>query len=284
MTTFKEVAEAWVASREHCTGSLGRIQFWVDQFGSQPIESISEDDVDQALTRLVKRGKLKAGRGSARKAVPTGEPLSGATINRFISTLAGIFKYARRLRALPRSHIPPTRGIEKAPEPVDPDKYFRPEEVDKLIAVARVVDQKWKKLPALIIMGFHTGLRVGNLLALTWGDIDLEQRTAFVAMTKNGRPHISALTERCIQELKKLPKGPPDQLLFKSYRGEGPFNYQTLWSKACEEAGFSGRTFHWLRHGCGSALASAGVSQAQIMQVMGHRTLVASARYMHSNV
>jgi hypothetical protein len=38
--------------------------------------------------------------------------------------------------------VPPTRGFEKAPEPVDPDKYFRPEEVERLLAVARVGDTK----------------------------------------------------------------------------------------------------------------------------------------------
>jgi len=42
MTTFQDVSEAWIVSREHCTGSLGRIQFWVDQFGSTPITDITE--------------------------------------------------------------------------------------------------------------------------------------------------------------------------------------------------------------------------------------------------
>jgi integrase len=283
MTTFREVTEAWIASKEHCAGSLGRIQFWVDQFGPIPITAVSEQDVDQALEVLIARGKLRPG-SNGQPATPTGEPLAGSTINRFISTLAGIFKYARRVRALPRSHIPPTKGIEKAPEPVDPDKYFRPEEVDDLIKVTRVIDQKWQKLSALIILGFHTGLRVGNLLNLKWQDIDLEARTASVAVTKNGRPHIAPLTDRCIEELSRLRRGHPSELVFKSYRHEGSFSYKTLWNKVCTEAGYEGRTFHWLRHGCGSALATAGVSQAQIMQVMGHRTLTASARYMHSNV
>ena len=283
MTTFQDVSEAWIVSREHCTGSLGRIQFWVDQFGSTPITDITEDDVDRALEALVARGKVKPGR-NGQPATPTGEPLAGSTVNRFISTLAGIFKYARRVRALPRSHTPPTRGIEKAPEPVDPDKYFRPEEVENLLKVARVLDQKWRKLPALIVLGFHTGLRVGNLLDLKWRDIDLEARTATVAVTKNGRPHIAPLTDRCLEELLRLRKGQPDERVFKSYLNDKPFNYRTLWGKVCKEAGYEGRTFHWLRHGCGSALASAGVAQAQIMQVMGHRTLIASARYIHSNV
>ena len=283
MTTFQDVSEAWIVSREHCTGSLGRIKFWVDQFGSTPITDITEDDVDRALEALVARGKVKPGR-NGQPATPTGEPLAGSTVNRFISTLAGIFKYARRVRALPRSHTPPTRGIEKAPEPVDPDKYFRPEEVENLLKVARVLDQKWRKLPALIVLGFHTGLRVGNLLDLKWRDIDLEARTATVAVTKNGRPHIAPLTDRCLEELLRLRKGQPDERVFKSYLNDKPFNYRTLWGKVCKEAGYEGRTFHWLRHGCGSALASAGVAQAQIMQVMGHRTLIASARYIHSNV
>jgi len=283
MTTFREVTEAWIASKEHCAGSLGRIQFWVDQFGPIPITAVSEEDVDRALEVLVARGKLRPGR-NGQPPTSAGEPLAGSTINRFISTLAGIFKYARRVRALPRSHIPPTKGIEKAPEPADPDKYFRPEEVDDLIKVARVVDQKWRKMSAPIILGFHTGLRVGNLLNLKWQDIDLEARTASIAVTKNGRPHIAPLTDRCMEELTRLRRGHPNELVFASYRNAGPFSYRNLWGKVCKEAGYEGRTFHWLRHGCGSALATAGVSQAQIMQVMGHRTLVASARYMHSNV
>lgn len=99
--TFKFVAEAWIASREHCTDSLGRIQFSVQRFGPIPIDKVTEDDVDRALVCLVNRGKLKGGRGKSSVATPTGEPLSGATVNRFVYTLAGIFKYARKLRVLP---------------------------------------------------------------------------------------------------------------------------------------------------------------------------------------
>jgi len=284
MTTFQQVADAWVASKNPHSGELSRLSFWIDEFGHTPIAHISEADVDNAIRRLRLRGKLVAGRGTLRTPKATGRPLAESTVNRFISTLSSVFKYARKLRVLLRSHEPPTRGIEKAPEPVDPNKYFRPQEVDQLIAVARVMDARWKRLPALITLGFHTGLRVGNLMGLRWRDINLENATVRVAVTKNGHPMVSPLSERCVIELRQIPEGPSDELVFKSYRNSGPFNYRKLWNRVCDEAGFHGRTFHWLRHGCGSALASAGVSQAQIMQVMGHRTLVASARYMHSNV
>ena len=140
MTTFLEVVEALIASREHCAGSLGRMQFWVDQFGHLPITEVGEDDVDRALEALLARSKLKPGR-NGRPATPTGEPLAGSTVNRFISTLAGIFKYARRVRALPRSHTPPTRGIEKAPEQSIPTSISGPRK--SMISCIRLI----KRLP-----------------------------------------------------------------------------------------------------------------------------------------
>ena len=76
MTTFREVTEAWIASKEHCAGSLGRIQFWVDQFGPIPITAVSEEDVDRALEVLVARGKLRPGR-NGQPPTSAGEPQIG---------------------------------------------------------------------------------------------------------------------------------------------------------------------------------------------------------------
>lgn len=153
MTSLREAAQAWIACVEHGTGSLGRIAFWIEQLGDKPIADITEQDVDLALVALARRGKLKGGRGRLNPPIPTGLPLAPASIHRFISTLAGLYKNSRKLRLLPRSHTPPTQGIEKFPETVDPDKYFRPDEVEKLLAVATAIDQRWKKLPALIFVG-----------------------------------------------------------------------------------------------------------------------------------
>lgn len=176
--------------------------------------------------------------------------------------------------------MPPTRGLEKAPERADPNRYLRPEEVERIIKVSRLLDRKWGRLVALTLVAFHTGLRVGNLMALRWGDVDLDRRTVTVLKTKNGQPMISALSERAAVELAKLPNQKPDACVFEG-RGGRAFGFRSLWARVCTEAGLPGRNFHQLRHGCGSALASAGVGQAQIMAVMGHRTLSASARYMH---
>ena len=97
--------------------------------------------VDAALARLAERGRLKPIPGQATN--PAGQPLLGATIDRYVSTLCGVFRCARRLRLLPRAHVPPTRGIERAGSPPDPERYFRPEEVERRIAVAELLDVRW---------------------------------------------------------------------------------------------------------------------------------------------
>lgn len=276
---FKHVVDAFVASRQWDASSLGRLEFWVQCLGNLEVSSVTIDDVDNALLRLAERGRLQAGR---RPPAMTGVALKGATVNRYQSTLGSIYKFARRARLVPRNFMSPARGIEKSPEPVDPDRYLRQEEVERIIACARVVDRRWKRLPAIVVLAFHTGLRVGSLKKLKWENVDLGARRLVLGRTKNGDPIGSALTIRCVQELERLPSKDPTALVFGNRHGR-PFHFKHLWVRACVLAGLPGRNFHQLRHSCGSALARGGTSQAQIMAVMGHRTLSASQRYMHLN-
>lgn len=190
--------------------------------------------VDEAITRLTARGKLKLVRGQ--KPVPSGQPLKGSTINRYVTQLQSLFKFARRQRVVPRSWTPPTKGIEKSPEPMDPNKFLSVEEVDQLIKAAKVADTHWKKLPTLIRLLLDTGLRVGNAINLRWRDVDLVNRTATVAVTKNGAPHIAALSERLVMALVALPgHRHPDALIFGNKHG-APFHFRAVFRKAAKLA------------------------------------------------
>lgn len=282
MQSLKSVMDAFTASREFDAATLGRLAWWNEQLGARPFTEISPDDVDAALVRLAQRGKMKPLRG--RPAVATGQPLGNSTLNRYVSTLGQVFAFARKHRLVPRAFVAPTRGIEKLPERIDPERYLRAEEVDRLVKVARAVDTRWGRLAALIWFQYHTGLRIGNTLALRWRDVDLIAGTATVLRTKNGDPHVAALSDRVIVELQKLPNRQPDAWVFANNAGTKPQCIKRLWAKVTKIAGLPGRGIHQLRHGCGSALALAGVNQSMIMSVMGHKTLTASARYLHSNV
>lgn len=283
-TTLAQLIDAYVAAgRPQPLGqsALSRLAYWRQALGDRPVAAITPDDVDAALATLIARGRLRAKRGHQPE--PTGQPLKGSTVNRHINDLGGLYRYARRLRIVPRAHVSPLTGIERAPEPADPERYLRPEEVERILAVARVVDRRWKRLPALIRLAFTTGLRRGNLTALRWRDVDLDAATVSVARTKNGRPMVVPIPAVVVEELRRLPHPSPDSLVFEGRKGR-PHGFRKLWVKACNEAGLPGRNFHQLRHGTATALAKAGVNQASLMAALGHRTLSASARYMHHNV
>jgi integrase len=283
--TLAQLADAFVGfprSQPLGASALARLSYWRESLGNRAVIEISADEVDIALMNLQARGRLRPRRGGAAEA--TGTPLKGSTVNRYISTLGELYKHARRLRLIPRAHPSPLAGLERAPEPVDPNRYLRPEEIERLIRAARVVDRRWGMLPALIRMAFVTGLRKGNLQALRWQDVDFKARTASIPKTKNGDAHITPLTEGLVEELKPFARqASPHDLVFAGRFGRA-HGFRRLWIRACNEAGLAGRNFHQVRHGTASAMATANISQAGIMAHLAHKTLSASRRYMHHNV
>jgi hypothetical protein len=129
MARFQVVVEVYVASRELDQASLSRLAFWVDEIGDREVAAITADDIDAALVKLAERGRLKAGRGMPTKAL--GTPLAGSTVNRYLTQAGSILKHAKRLKLVPRAFVAPTRGIERTPERPDPERYLRPEEVER---------------------------------------------------------------------------------------------------------------------------------------------------------
>jgi integrase len=247
-------------------------------------EAIKPAHINEGLRRLCKRGKLKAGGGAHTETKTTGKPLSKATVNRYLSQAGTVFKWAKEnnVRILDDSFQVPTRGIKRAKEEQDPNRYLRREEYDRVLKLARVLDKDYRKMPALIVSAFHTGLRVGNLMEWRWRDYDRVRATVEVGKTKNGSPIVAALSSQIVIELAKLPKGKPDELIFGN-RYNKPFHYRPLWNRICKAAGVGHRVFHELRHGHGTALAKEGVSLPMIMASMAHKTLAAAARYQHHN-
>ena len=281
LVTLKTLIEGYLAARERPSDVPGRLEFWLDALGDLPITEITADSVDAAMARLVERGKVQPRRNQAYKA--TGKPLAGSTLTRYVSQLAGIFKYARKQRLVPRTWTPPTRGMDLPSQAPIKTQYFTAPDVERLVRVARMLDTRWKKMPALIQVAFCTGLRAGSLSELHWEQIDLEAGLVSVRRTKNDHPIVSVLSSAAKAELRSLPGHKPGELVFANKSGQ-PYHWRKLWLRITREAEFDGYNFHLLRHSCGSALASAGIGQAAIMEAMGHRTLHASRRYMHLNV
>jgi hypothetical protein len=96
----------------------------------------------------------------------------------------------------PRGWETPRSKIERTPEKNGRARFLTPEERERLLEACRA--SAWRRLYLLVLMAITTGARRGELLALTWGDINLERRIAHVRDSKNGEPRVLPLVPAAV--------------------------------------------------------------------------------------
>jgi integrase len=275
--------DAFVAGYQGRDEALpARLDFWRADLGNHEMTALTAEIVESAMDRLADRGQLVRGRNDLADR-RTSRPLSPSTLNRYRAALGSLIKFSRQRRLVPRSWPSPLTGVAQMPENPARMVYLTAEQIDKLIACARLA--RWKALPVLICMAFTTGLRRGSLSGLRWRDVDLRERRATVQRTKNGKPIVAHLTDRVVAELQRIGPKEPDTLVFGSSSGKDrPHSFDGAFERALADAGLPQIRFHDLRHSCASHLAAKGASAPLLADVLGHTTLRMVSRYAHLNI
>ncbi len=127
----------------------------------------------------------------------------------------------------------------------------------------------------LVQLAIETAMRQGELLALTWDNVDLEARTAHLEDTKNGESRTVPLSSRAVAVLEALPRPPGGRVC--------PLTAQAVklaWKRACKRAGIEDLHFHDLRHEATSRLAEK-LNLLELAAVTGHKDLRMLKRYYH---
>jgi len=130
-----------------------------------------------------------------------------------------------------------------------------------------------------------TGLRIGELLALRWRDVDLERRGLRVTQSvyeghfdepKSQRSKRSVpLEAKAIEILSALkPAGVnPEALVFSTGMGT-PFDRHNLVNRqlkpTCKKIGLVGVGWHWLRHANATLLDAVGTPLGTVQALLGH--------------
>ena len=101
--------------------------------------------------------------------------LSPATVQKIHAVLHKALAQALKWNMIPRNATDAVKAPRPTPEEMHP---LSPDEARKLIEAAR-----GDKLEALYILAVHTGIRQGELLALKWEDVDLNEEVIHVRRT-----------------------------------------------------------------------------------------------------
>ena len=196
---------------------------------------------------------------------------SNATVNRKLAALSKMFSHAVRLRLVDRKPY-----IKREREPVGRIRYLTQSEEDMLLGRFRHLG--YVDYADLCVVLLDTGARVGEILKVTWQDVN--GRMLHLWDTKNGSSRSVPLTVRAAEVLSNR----------KSKGMSGPFadlsqsSFNHVWTRVKNLIGMSQDDQfvpHILRHTCASRLVQGGVPILSVKEYLGHKSMSVTLRYAH---
>ena len=168
---------------------------------------------------------------------------------------------------------------------------------DLVSAIVTAAERLNQSVAVLILVGFRTGLRVGELLGLQWEDVDLEHRRVTVRRAdwryadgtpKGGEVHTLPLSEDAALQLQALRDGtshPPTGWIFEGHESGRPWARETVrrtLRHAMEVVGLPPASAHSLRASFATHLAEQGESPWTIKELLRHSSVTMSETYVRS--
>ena len=226
--------------------------------------------------------------------------LAPKTVNQEMKCLRMLFKAARRDRVISEDPSEFVNATKKAKSGAR--RPFTTEELQRVLAVA---DDEWK---SLIRLGLYTGQRLGDLVALTWQNVDLQRAELRLTTQKTGKSLILPLPAHLLNRLKmqvgeNARAGHVHPSAYEVWKRSGKTStlsnqfidllakaglrekksHQKLAHAPGRGVGSStgGLSFHCLRHTAVSMMKDAGIPEAAVMELVGHDSEQMSAHYTH---
>ena len=277
--TLAELIDRFVAGyRGRDTSVAARAGWWRAQYGARLLSEFSGDTVREGLSLRAETAACQGGP----TVTQTDRRLSPATLNRYRTAISTIYKAAIDGGWFGIKENP-AAGIRQRKE--NNSRFGRCMEDDERARLLDACDRSnWPGLGVFVRLALATGARRGELLKLTWPDVDLKAGSILLRETKNGEDRRVPLIGEARDWLATWAKVRrlDDPRLFPGSRTDNPPPLDDAWRKAKAAAGVENLRIHDLRHSCGSYLARAGASAFQIAAILGHRSGPSlTARYVH---
>ncbi len=258
----------------------------IPHLGEYEMSDLSPIVLQRFVTELLQSGNLNTGKG-----------LSANSVNGIITVVQNSLKIAYTLGIITEFSA---------------DKIKRPKATEKKVECFSLPEQKKieqyileKKQTKLfgILLCLYTGLRIGELLALEWSDIDMSKaeltvnRTChfgkdktgkYTRMTNTPKTNSSARTiplpKQLVPMLRDIKKNSHSIYVISS--GVKPISirsYQRTFAGVLRKLDIPHRGFHSLRHTFATRALECGMDVKTLSEILGHKSpTVTLNRYAHS--
>jgi integrase len=239
-------------------------------FGDVPLRSLTRDGIQKWL-----HGKFSAG-------------LSWNSV-RHLRTTFGTVLNAAEMDDLIRQNVVKKTRLPRRVHSEEPPIVA----LDDLKSLLKELPEPSRSIATLIVL---TGLRIGEMLALRWCDVDLTTGTLRVRQavyqgvfdtpkTKRSR-RVVPLSPIAVQILGLQKQGSGTALIFSSATGTALCRRNLLsrqFRPAAVRLGLKGFNWHWLRHATASLLDAAGAPLGTVQTLLGHTSSeVTREHYIHA--
>lgn len=260
--------------------------------GDRPAAKIEPAEVQQLLQTVADTG------------------VAPATVNRCRELVCAVFSYSTKPTTFSLPSNPAKYADRRRVPAAPPLAFYRPEEIEALarafVAGAhRPPDYERDELDQwddardseAVRVAAYAGLRLGELLALRWRDIDWTGSALLISRslsngvegsTKTDAVRQIPLADQAAGALDRLSKRAdftsPGDYVFCNAHGR-PLDGSALrrrYKRARDAAGLRPLRWHDLRHTFGSLLVAGGLDLVSVKEAMGHAQLGTTSRYLHA--
>lgn len=258
----------------------------VPTLGERYISEVGRRDIQEFLTQQKKDGNIR-----------NGEKLSATSTNMMLSILNLAFEYACDMEYIEENPCVRVRRTKAETKKIE---AFTVEEQRAI--ESEIVRSDDRRLHGILLC-LYTGLRIGELLGLTWNDVDLNRGVIKITKTVYREKDEHGTWQLCIDTPKTkasdrvipLPEYITDMLrqgletsktpyVIENKKGERMSirSYQYMFEKLTERAGVRKLNFHALRHTFATRAIECGMDIKTVADIMGHQNATITLnRYAH---
>lgn len=258
----------------------------IPSLGEYELQSLSPIILQKYISELLECGNLKTGYG-----------LSSSSVNSIITVIQSSLNVAFNLGLMTE------RVGDKLKRPKTNEKSIECFSVEEQRVIEKAVLSDNRRHMFGVFLCLYSGLRIGELLALEWGDIDFVNctlsvtKTCFDGKDANGvfgritdRPkthsscRIVPLPKQIIPLLKTAKKNSESNyVISKGESGLLVRTYQRNFKSLLKHLNIAPRGFHALRHTFATRAIECGMDVKTLSEILGHKNpTVTLNRYAHS--
>lgn len=190
-----------------------------------------------------------------------------ATVNRCVAVLRSALNRAIEWGKLHQGN--PASKIKRLRENNESLRFLTREEIERLYANCQ------GEILALVKFALGTGCRRGEIMDLTWQDVDLEQGKIHIRNSKSGKGRAIPMNQTVREVVLSLRKQPDRPQIFSSWR----YELRRQFEQALRRANIKGASFHTLRHSFASHAVMRGIDIVTVSRLLGHSTIQMTMRY-----